>query len=197
MSAELAELIRRADRTDPAAASELFALLYHELHQLAERHLKNVDGLTLTTTRLVHETYLNMADRTGVVFPDRARFFAYASRAMRGLVIDYARRRAARKHDRGFEITLTEDAPAAVHILETGEDLEGLGEALDQLGALSPALAELVDLHFFGGFSFAEIGELRGVSERTVYRDWHKARLLLHAWLRGEPDGRSESPSRT
>jgi RNA polymerase sigma factor (sigma-70 family) len=112
---------------------------------------------------------------------------------MRGLVIDYARRRGARKHDRGFEITLTEDAQAAVHQLETHGDLDGMGEALDRLGALSPILAELVDLHFFGGFSFEEIGELRGVSERTVYRDWRKARLLLHGWLRGQPDARSES----
>jgi RNA polymerase sigma factor (TIGR02999 family) len=187
---DLAALIQRADRTDPAAAKELFAQLYDELHRLAERHLKKVDGLTLTTTRLVHETYLNMAERTGAEFPDRARFFAYASRAMRGLIIDYARRRGARKHDRGFEITLTEDAQAAVHELEAGEDLSGLGEALDRLGALSPSLAELVDLHFFGGFSFEEIGELRQVSARTVYRDWRKARLLLHGWLRGEADSR-------
>jgi RNA polymerase sigma factor (TIGR02999 family) len=193
--ADLAELIERADRIDPAAATELFALLYDELHRLAERHLKQVDGLTLTTTRLVHETYLNLADRTGAVFPDRARFFAYASRAMRGLVIDYARRRGARKHDRGFEITLTDHAQAAALDLDTGEDLAGLGEALDRLGALSPGLAELVDLHFFGGFSFAEIGELRGVSERTVYRDWRKARLLLHGWLRGPGRGSEVSPA--
>ena len=190
MRPDLAALIQRADRTDPAAAKELFAQLYNELHRLAERHLKKVDGLTLTTTRLVHETYLNMAERAGAEFPDRARFFAYASRAMRGLIIDHARRRGARKHDRGFEITLTEDAQAAVHELEAGEDLSGLGEALDRLGALSPPLAELVDLHFFGGFSFEEIGELRQVSARTVYRDWRKARLLLHGWLRGEADSR-------
>ena len=197
MRPDLAELIQRADRTDALAAGELFALLYEELRQLAERHLKQVDGLTLTTTRLVHETYLNMAKRSGAVFPDRARFFAYASRAMRGLVIDYARRRGARKHDRGVEITLSDDAQSAVRELEGGENLEGLGEALDRLDALSPALAELVDLHFFGGFSFGEIGELRGVSERTVYRDWRKARLLLHGWLCPDPASRPPDPGST
>lgn len=195
MGSDLADLIRRADGTDPAAASELFALLYEELHRLAQRHLRHVDGLTLTTTGLVHETYLSMADRTGTAFPDRARFFAYASRAMRGLVVDYARRRAAKKRARGFEITLTDDAQIVAADLEADDNLRGLSDALDELGNLSPGLAEVVDLHFFGGFSFAEIGELRGVSERTVYRDWRKARLLLHRWLIGaRADGDAHPP---
>jgi RNA polymerase sigma factor (TIGR02999 family) len=196
MAPELSDLIRRADGADPAAAGELFAVLYEELRRLADRHLRKVDSLTLTTTSLVHETYLSMVDRSGAQFPDRARFFAYASRAMRGLVIDYARRRAAKKRDRGFEITLNDKVQARPD-LDSYADLEGLGEALDDLASLSPGLAEIVDLHFFGGFSFAEIGELRGVSERTVYRDWRKARLLLHRWLTDppEPDPTDSSPS--
>ena len=94
---ELPPLFQRADLADQQAADQLFALLYDELHRLAERHLRRGGAeLTVGTTTLVHECYLGMAGLTDVTFPDRARFFAYASRAMRGLVIDYSRRRRAR-----------------------------------------------------------------------------------------------------
>ena len=158
-------------------------MLYHELHGLAERHLQRGGvGLTLSTTTLLHEAYLNIAARDALAFPDRARFLAYASRAMRGLVIDFARSRRAIKRGREFEITLTEDAAPSIRPDEV-EDLADLGEALDELGKLDPALAELVDLHFFCGLSLAEIASVRNVSERTVQRDWRKARLLLHHQL--------------
>lgn len=187
MKIELAELLRRADLDEPRAADELFALLYDELRRLADRHLRGAGaGLTLSTTTLVHETYLSIAGGEDAKFPDRARFFAYASKAMRGLVIDYARRRQAKKRGRGFEITLVEEEVRPAED-PPGEDLEALDEALGHLAGLSPGLAELVDMHFFGGFSFVEIAELRGVSERTVQRDWLKARLLLHRWLRDQP----------
>jgi DNA-directed RNA polymerase specialized sigma24 family protein len=97
---------------------------------------------------------------------------------MRGLVVDYARRRRALKRGQGVEITLVEEAQGGGD--GRGDELVRLSEALDELRAVGPALAELVDLHFFCGFSFVEIAELRGVSERTVQRDWRKARLLLH-----------------
>jgi RNA polymerase sigma factor (TIGR02999 family) len=178
---DLSELLARADRADQPAADELFALLYEELRCLAERHLRRGGSdLSISTTTLVHDAYLNIVGRRNMVFPDRARFFAYASRAMRGLVIDYARRRRARKRGRDIEITLVEDQIPAAQDAEGGTDFEALGEALDSLGKLDADLAELVDLHFFGGFTFAEVAELRGVSERTIQRDWRKARLLLH-----------------
>ena len=185
MQNDLLELLRRADRADTEAADELFAVLYQELRNLAERHLRRGGSdLTLSTTTLVHDAYLNMIGRRDVVFPDRARFFAYASRAMRGLVIDYARRRRAKKRGREIEITLVEELIPATDGNDSSSELESLGDALNELGRLGPALAELVDLHFFGGFTFGEIAELRGVSERTVQRDWRKARLLLHQALR-------------
>jgi len=178
---DLAELLRRADQADPKAADELFAALYAELRRLAEHHLERGGGsLTLGTTTLVHDAYLSMVGRRDAKFPDRARFFAYASRAMRGLVIDYARRRRAKKRGRDYEITLVEDEVSGLAAPEGGQDLEALGDALDQLARLDPTLSELVDLHFFGGFTFVEIAQFRGVSERTVQRDWRKARLLLH-----------------
>jgi RNA polymerase sigma factor (TIGR02999 family) len=174
-------LIQRADQADPEALDRLFALLYEELHRLAESALRRAGNcITLSPTTLLHEAYLNMMGRDDVAFPDRARFLAYASRAMRGLVIDFARRRQAAKRDRRFEITLTDDQPISADQLRTGEELTRLGDALQELAGMAPSLAELVDLHFFCGFSFAEIAVLRCVSERTVQRDWRKARLLLH-----------------
>jgi RNA polymerase sigma factor (TIGR02999 family) len=174
-------LIRRADQADREATDKLFAILYHELHGLAERNLRRVGGaLTLGTTTLLHEAYLNIAGRENVAFADRPRFLAYASRAMRGLVIDYARLRRAKKRGTQFEITLADDEAPPGEAVDRAEELEHLGEALDDLSEIDPTLAELVDLHFFCGFSFGEIATLRQVSERTVYRDWRRARMLLH-----------------
>jgi len=186
---ELDVLIRRADQSDHEAIDQLFSMLYHELHRLAEANLRHAgSALTLGTTTLLHETYLNIAGRKDIAFADRTRFLAYASRAMRGLVIDYARRRRAKKRGSQFEITLGSEEPPSGQQLQDATELERLGEALDELGQLEPALAELVDLHFFCGFSFAEVAALREVSERTVGRDWRKARLLLHQALLDNDD---------
>jgi RNA polymerase sigma factor (TIGR02999 family) len=177
---ELDALIRRADQADREATDKLFSVLYHELHRLAEHNLRRAGStLTLGTTTLLHEAYLNIAGRENVAFAERSRFLAYASRAMRGLVIDYVRSRRAKKRGRQFEITLADDEPSSGKPMQTAAELERLGEALDELGQFEPALAELVDLHFFCGFSFVEIAVLRGVSERTIRRDWRKTRLLL------------------
>jgi RNA polymerase sigma factor (TIGR02999 family) len=181
---ELDALIRRADQSDRDAIDKLFAILYHELHRLAEHNLRHAgSAVTLGTTTLLHETYLNIAGRENVVFAERSRFLAYASRAMRGLVIDYARRRRAKKRGSQFEITLENDEPPDGQQNDDASELERLSEALDELAQFAPELAELVDLHFFCGFSFTEVAALRQVSERTVSRDWRKARLLLHQAL--------------
>lgn len=184
MDNNLPELLRRAEAADPVAADQLFALLYDELRRLADKHLRRGNAaLTLGTTTLVHEAYLSMAGNAEAAFPDRARFFAYASRAMRGLMIDFARRHYAKKRGRQFEITLEENDGSMVDVMAAAADLPALGDAMAELAELNPALTELVDLHFFGGFSFVEIAEMRGVSERTVQREWRKARLLLHRTL--------------
>jgi RNA polymerase sigma factor (TIGR02999 family) len=176
------QLISEAEAGDSAASAELFASLYAELHRLADRQLRRIGSdLSLGTTTLLHEAYLDIAGRDAAAFPDRARFMSYASRAMRSLVIDYVRRSRAMKRGSGmFEITLTgsTDEPAAGN--SQAEDLARLSDALDELAKLNPSLSELVDLHFFCGYTFKEIADLRGVSERTVQRDWRKARLLLH-----------------
>ena len=182
----------------PAAPTpELFAALYDELHRLAESHLRRgANGLGLSTTTLLHEAYLDLASRPTLGFPDRSRFLGYAARAMRGIVIDYARRSRALKRGGGaFEITLTAGALSADGSTDA-EELSRLSDALDELGELEPALAELVDLHFFCGYRLGEVAELRGVSERTVQRDFRKARLLLqHALLGRTGDDPSGAPS--
>jgi RNA polymerase sigma factor (TIGR02999 family) len=123
-----------------------------------------------------------LAQRDKVAFPDRARFMAYAARAMRGLIIDYARSRHAQKRGGHFEITaldtnISNEVADEIHLTE-------VSDALDELAKLEPDLAQVVDLKFFCGFSFAEIAAMRGVSERTVQRDWEKARIYLHRSLR-------------
>ena len=173
----LAATLAAAERGDAQATAELFAGLYRELHHLARRQLHaNASGLTLGATTLLHEAYLNLANR-GLEFPDRARFFAYAARAMRGLIVDYVRERRALK--RGGEFHLTTLDTANAEATPQADALDPLSDALDELGHAEPALAELVDLKFFCGFGFAEIAAMRGVSERTVQRDWNKARLFL------------------
>jgi len=178
----IASLLASAESGDPSAADALFAAPYSELHRLAARQLGGrSSNLTLGTTTLLHEAYLNIA-RAGAEFPDRARFMAYASRVMRRLVIDYARRRRAQKRGGGFQITAMDREPEAPPA--DPEELVRISAALDDLAAADPPLAELVDLKFFGGFSLPEIAAMRGVSPRTTQRQWEKARLYLQDAIR-------------
>lgn len=163
---------------------ELFADLYRHLHRLARRELALRGGQGLGPTTLLHEAYLQLAGDDGSRFPDRARFMAYASRVMRGLIIDHVRRGRATKRGGGFELTALDTTlagPATDH-----DQLERISTALDALAAIEPALAQVVDLKFFCGFTFIEIAAMHGVSERTVQRQWEKARLYLHQAL-GQP----------
>lgn len=170
-------LIRSAEGGDTAARQELFTVLYAELHTLAQRQLRRNSSLTLSPTTLLHETYLDMSSRGSASFPDRARFLAYASRAMRGLIIDYFRSRSAQKRGGAFEITvLPTDLPQGA---ESDAELQRLSEAVETLANVDPRLAQVVDLKFFCGLTFAEIAAALDQSERTVKRDWEKARILL------------------
>lgn len=185
-------LIRRAEAQQGtgAAADELFALLYRELHGLAERQLRRGGAnVTLGTTTLLHEAYLKLSAQSSARFESRGRFLAYASRAMRRLVIDYSRRRRAQKRGGEFQLVAAEDDAASPMPGEGTEELDRLSEGLDTLARAAPALAELVDLHFFAGFSLVDIAEMRRVSERTVQRDWHKARALLFRAVQRSPTG--------
>ncbi len=164
-----------------------FASLYAQLRQIAQSALRRSGPqLTLSPTTLLHEVYLDISKRDSLQFPDRAHFMAYASRAMRGLIIDYARERRAQKRGGAFNITAL---PTVVpDVAADASELQPLSDALDELATVDAALAELVDLKFFCGFSFAEIAAMRSTSERTVRRDWSKARLYLHEVLREEQE---------
>jgi RNA polymerase sigma factor (TIGR02999 family) len=168
-------------------SAHLFATLYEELHRLAETHLRQSGGdLTLSTTTVLHEAWLDVSARRPLDFPDRAHFLAYAARVMRAIVIDHSRQMRARKRGGGIPPITLRPGLAGDSDERNVEELSQLSDTLDELAALEPTLAELVDLHFFCGYTFAEIGQLRGVSERTVQRDWRKARLLLHDALADE-----------
>jgi RNA polymerase sigma factor (TIGR02999 family) len=176
--------------TGPAAAKSeeapeadrLFAVLYDDLHRMARRHLaRGARDMTLGTTTLLHEAYLDMAGRERA-FEDRGRFMAYASRVMRALVIDHVRNRRAQKRGSQFELTsldvdLADPAAAA-------DELVRIGQAVDELAEVEPQQAQVVDLRFFCGFTFVEIAAMWGLSERSIQRQWQKARLYLYDAIR-------------
>jgi RNA polymerase sigma factor (TIGR02999 family) len=171
-----------AETGDSSATEALFSALYSELHRMAKRELaRRGSGVTLSVTTLLHEAYLDMASRESV-FPDQNRFMGYAARVMRGLIIDHARNRQAQKRGGLFEITSLNNSEVA-EVVDEGE-LTRISEALDKLAKVDAELAELVDLKFFCGFSFAEVAAMRNLSERTVQRKWEKARIYLHRELR-------------
>jgi RNA polymerase sigma factor (TIGR02999 family) len=181
-SATLASLAQRAQAGDAQAHDQLFALLYARLHRLAHSELRrHGQQVTLSTTTLLHEAYLDIHDRDALAFPDEGRFLAYAARAMRGLVIDRVRERGTQKRGGAMAITSldTENAEQCL----PPELLPQIGDALDELAVLQPELAHVVDLKFFCGYTVTEIAALKHTSERTVQRQWEKARVLLYRAL--------------
>jgi RNA polymerase sigma factor (TIGR02999 family) len=183
-SPSLSVLIDAVERGDSRAADTLFTLLYAELRRLAARELARQGvPLSLSPTTLLHQAYIEIAPREGTDFPDRARFMGYAARVMRGLIIDHVRIRRARKRGSQFEIT---SIPAELEHAVDDHELARISDALDELAEVERPLAEIVDLKFFCGFTFAEIGAMKGTSERTVQRLWEKARIFLHRKIRAD-----------
>jgi len=178
-------LLTAADNGDGMAKDRLFTVLYAELHAMARREAARAGSTgAFGVTTLLHETYLHIASREGARFPDRARFMGYAARVMRGLVIDHARMRRAAKRGGQFEITSL-DTEAAGQLVDERE-LNEISQALDALAQHDQALADVVDLKFFSGFSFDEIATMRTVSERTIRRQWETARAYIHRQIRGQ-----------
>ena len=182
MAAVISPVAGGSDNVNPGSAA-LFGVLYSELRRLARRELaRQWNPQSLSVTTLLHESYLGMVARDTAGFPDHARFMAYAARVMRGIIIDRARNHSAMKRGGAFQITPLED-----DVLEdvTGPaKLPDIGDALDQLEKVDASLAEIVDLRFFCGFSFAEVAAMQQVSQRTVQRKWDKARIFLHRTIR-------------
>jgi RNA polymerase sigma factor (TIGR02999 family) len=185
---ETADITRWLDAArdgDRAALDRVLGTLYHELHAMARRQLAGQYGQTLDATALVHEAYLKLIGRRDVQFDDRAHFFAYAASAMRSVVVDYARQRLAQK--RGGDLHRVTELPDDVEGgLRLDEDMLALDTALTRLAGVDAKLAQVVELRYFAGLSEQEIAELLQRSERSIRRDWQKARLFLLASLGGE-----------
>jgi RNA polymerase sigma factor (TIGR02999 family) len=171
----------RVDEVSPGADT-LFCTLYAELHRMARRELARIrTPAQLGVTTLLHEAYLDMAGQASPPFADRAHFMGYAARVMRGLIIDNLRRHRSIKRGGEFQII-----PIDGHEVEAASavrELTVISDALDQLALVEPELAQIVNLKFFCGFCFAEIGAMLQLSERTVQRKWEKARIYLHSSL--------------
>jgi len=169
---------------DAAAADALFPLIYDELRRVAHRQLRaERAGHTLCTTALVHEAYLRLVVQTRAKWEHRPQFFAIAAQAMRRVLVDHARRFRAAKRGGGMERLSLDDAD--IPVAERAELLVALDDALRQLAELSPRLAQVVECRFFGGMTEAETAAALGVTERTVRRDWVKAK----GWLATEVAG--------
>ena len=182
----LATTIGRVADGEVEPTPEIFARLYRELHRVAARllHVHGAD-LTLGATTLLHETYLDLSQRD-LHFADRPRFFAYAAGVMRSVIIDYVRQRRALKRGGEFHLTsLNLDTDAGDDAVPADfDELTRLNDALEALAHQDAPLAQLVDLKFFCGLSLGEIATMRAVSERSVQRDWKKARMFLFDVLR-------------
>lgn len=183
VSAPLTRLIHDAQHGDPRAADALFAATYADLRRLARARLRAVSRHTLLDTgALVHESYLRFAQGHNRSLDSRTHFMRWAASVMRSVIVDHARRKCAERRGAGnAHVEFEEDhvaasAPAEVEIL-------GVHQALERIAATDPRLAQLVELRYFGGMTETEIAEVLGVTERTVRRDWLRARLLLRAAL--------------
>ena len=181
---QITDLLVQIRGGSPDAMDRLFHSVYGKLRQIAGRQLRGErPGHSLGTTGLVHETYLKLADQTRVQWQDRTHFYRVAARAMRRILVDYARRyRAQRRGGELRRVSLDEDATVA----ERGETLLALDEALERLAAKNERLSSVVECRYFGGLTEEETAEALGVTTRTVQRDWAKARGWLYLEL-GNP----------
>ncbi len=182
-TADITQWLDAAREGDRDALDRVLATLYQELHAMARRQLSGQQGHTLDATALVHEAYLKLIGRRTAQFDDRAHFFAYAASAMRSVVVDYARQRLAQK--RGGDLHRVTDLPEDIEGgLRLDEEMLGLDTALNRLAAVDERLAHVVELRYFAGLSELEIAALLERSERSIRRDWQKARLFLLASLK-------------
>lgn len=179
---EITRLARRWGEGDEEAFDRLVELVYDDLRRIARHHLDaGARGGTVDTTALVHEAYMKLARVEGGVWDGRAQFFAFCSKAMRRILIDYARRRSAAKRGGArFRVPLTEDA--AVVDAEVTRML-GIDQALRRLEEHDARMGRIVECRFFGSMSVADTAEALGTSTRTVEREWARARAYLHEAL--------------
>jgi RNA polymerase sigma-70 factor, ECF subfamily len=176
------DLLVQWSRGDHAALAELTPLIYEELRRVAHHHLSGQrSGHTLQTTALVNEAYLRLADQTNPRWQNRAHFFAVAARAMRQILVTYARSQRSQKRGGGaLKVDLDE---AALVSPNESKEIVDLHEALEQLSALDSRKAQVVELKYFGGLNYDEIAEVLKISRITVRRDWEFAKVWLYTEL--------------
>jgi RNA polymerase sigma-70 factor (ECF subfamily) len=176
------ELLVQWSQGDDAALAELTPLVYEELRRVAHHHLSGQrPNHTLQTTALVNEAYLRLADQTNPRWQNRAHFFAVAARAMRQILVSYARSQQAQKRGGGaFKVDLDEVALVSP---EESKEIVDLHEALEALATLDSRKAQVVELKYFGGLNYDEIAEVLKISHITVRRDWEFAKVWLYTEL--------------
>lgn len=180
---EITALLVAAREGDSGAAEQVFTLLYDDLRKLARSRLRQHRTMTLLdTTSLVHESYLKLVGHDSLALEDRHHFFAYASRVMRSVIVDFARARSAERRGGDAEHVVL-DTALSERLGGNETDVLQVHEALEVLSQADARLAQIVEMRYFGGMTELEIGEALGLSDRTVRRSWEKARLLLVAAL--------------
>jgi RNA polymerase sigma factor (TIGR02999 family) len=182
--AEVTELLDRIRQNDQAALDALVALVYPDLHRMARNRLAQNDTITLLdATAMVHEAYLRLQGTGRIEAKSRPQFFVYAAQVLRSVMVDFARKRRAERRGGGqANLTLSEELASGLG--GTDEDIERVNEALDELAESDPRLRHVVEMRYFGGFNDQEIAEALGVTDRTVRRDWERAKLLLSVALK-------------
>ncbi|HYM07629.1 MAG TPA: ECF-type sigma factor [Terriglobales bacterium] len=181
-------LLSAANRGDASAWNQLFAEFYADLRRLAHARLqRNRTATLLDTTALVHESYMRFLKGGRIQISDRSHFMAYAARVMRSIIVDRARERSAeRRGGDASPAALSADAAEPASAVES--EILRVNEALNELASISDRLARVVEMRYFAGMTEGEIGEALGITERTVRREWQKARMILADTLaRGAP----------
>lgn len=183
INAPLTQLLQLAAQGERGALDQVFAILYPELRKIAHARLRSQGGVAhLDTTALVHESFLKLIESSDLLLTDRKHFFAYAAKTMRNIIIDFAREQLAERRGGGATpLQLDTELANEVGSDSSGKTLLQVNDTLLALEAVDPTLAQIVEMRYFAGYSEQEVADLMGTSERTVRRQWEKARAFLLA----------------
>lgn len=181
---DITGLLKRAAADDRTAIDELFELLYADLHRMARARLAENSPITLLdTTALAHEAYLRLRNAQRIDVESKPKFMAYVSQVLRGIIVDFARKRSAERRG-GGKLHITFDTQLADSISDADAEVEHIDDVLNELEKSDPRLKQVVEMRYFGGLTDGEIAEALDVTVRTVGRDWQRARMLLSVALK-------------